>query len=71
MARPVSTATIGRTVVIGGFVLALALVGRPVWLAALLSLVLVTVWAAPLVLTPPRHGSAAGPVPIRRKAGQA
>lgn len=55
MDRKLSTATIGRTVVVGGYLLALVLVGRPVWLALLLGVVLVGVWAAPVVLAPPRR----------------
>ena len=60
MERPVSTSTIGRTVVVAGYVVALALAGRPAWLAVLLGVVLVLVWVAPLVLAPPRRSSAAG-----------
>ena len=35
-----STATIGRTVVVGGYLVAVVLVGRPVWLALLLGVLL-------------------------------
>ena len=61
MERPVSVGTIGRTVVVGGYLVAVAIAGRPVWLAVLLGIILALVWAAPLVLTPPRHRSPAVP----------
>jgi hypothetical protein len=66
MGHPVSTPTIGRTAVVGGYVVAIALAGRPVWLAVLLGVTLVLVWAAPLVLVPSRHRSAAvlGSIPV-------
>jgi hypothetical protein len=64
MGHPVSTPTIGRTVVVGGYVVAVALVGRPVWFAVLLGVTLVLLWAAPLVLAPPRHRSAVVPAAI-------
>lgn len=57
MGAPVSTAAIGRTVVLAGYLLVVALVGRPVWLAVLLGAVLVLVWAAPLLLAPQRRRS--------------
>ena len=58
MDRTSSTATIGRTVVVGGYLVALVLVGRPVWLALLLGVLLVLVWAAPIALAqPPRRRS--------------
>jgi hypothetical protein len=57
MGAPISTAAIGRTIVVGCYVLAVALVGRPVWLAVLLGAVLVLVWAAPLLLSPQRRRS--------------
>lgn len=60
MARPVSVATIGRTVVVGGYLVAVAIAGRPVWLAVFLGICLVLVWGAPLVLAPPRHPSPPG-----------
>jgi hypothetical protein len=50
-----SAATIGRTVVVGGFLVALVLVGRPVWLAVLLGVLLIGVWTAPFILAPPRR----------------
>lgn len=55
MARPMSSGTVGRTVVVGGYLLALAFAGRPVWLAVLLGIGLALVWAAPIVLAPSRH----------------
>jgi hypothetical protein len=62
--HPVSTAAIGRTVVVGGYVAAVAVAGRPVWLAVLLGIALVLVWAGPLVLAPPRPRSAVLPMPV-------
>ena len=50
----------GRTVVVGGYLVAIAVAGRPVWLAVLLAIILALVWAAPLVLAPPRRRSPAG-----------
>jgi hypothetical protein len=65
MEDPLSTRTIGRTVVVGGYVAVLALAGRPIWLAAVLGVVLALVWAAPLVLNPTRHrGPVVGPAPL-------
>jgi hypothetical protein len=64
MGHPVSTRTVGRTVVVGGYLVAVALAGRPAWLAVLLGVTLVLVWAAPLVLAPPPYRSAAVPAPI-------
>jgi hypothetical protein len=44
----------GRTVVVGSYVIALVVAGEPVWLAVSLGVALVLVWAAPIVLAPPR-----------------
>jgi hypothetical protein len=54
MGHQVTTRAIGRTVVVGGYLVALALVGRPLWLAVLLGVALALVWAVPLLLAPPR-----------------
>ena len=54
-----SVRTTGRTVVVGGYLVAIAVAGRPVWLAVLLGICLALVWAAPVVLAPPRHRSPA------------
>jgi len=62
MARPMSVRTTGRTVVVGGYLVAIAVAGRPVWLAVLLAIILALVWAAPLVLAPPRRRPPAGSV---------
>lgn len=62
-----STATIGRTVVVGGYLVAVVTVGRPVWLALLLGLLLVAVWAAPFLLVPPRRPGATGVRVVRPK----
>jgi hypothetical protein len=62
MGHPVTTRAIGRTVVVGLYLAALALAGRPIWLAVLLGVALTLVWAAPLLLAPPRsRPSAAAP----------
>jgi len=63
-------ATIGRTVVVGAYLVALAVAGEPVWLAVLLGVALLLVWVAPLVLDPSRHSSAPRPPEAtRRRAG--
>jgi hypothetical protein len=54
MGHPVTTRAIGRTVVVGLYLVALAFAGRPIWLAVLLGVALALVWAAPLLLAPPR-----------------
>ena len=59
MEHPLSPRTIGRTAVVAGFLVALAVAGRPIPLAVLMGLLLVGVWAAPLVLAPARHRAAA------------
>jgi hypothetical protein len=53
-----STRTVGRTVVLGTWLLALAVAGRPVWGAALLGVALVVVWASPYALATNRRSSA-------------
>jgi hypothetical protein len=74
MGSPLTTRTLARTVVIGAFVVALAVAGRPGWLAALLGVLLVGVWAAPFLLVTNRRSSvppAAPSLPVAepRKAG--
>jgi hypothetical protein len=54
MGHSVSTPMAGRTVVVGSYVIALVVAGEPVWLAVSLGVALVLVWAAPIVLAPPR-----------------
>jgi hypothetical protein len=49
MPSPIPVRTVARTVVVGGWLAVLAVAGRPVWLAVLMGLVLVGVWAAPLL----------------------
>jgi type IV secretory pathway TrbD component len=65
MGRPTPTATTGRTVVLVGYLVAVVLVGRPVWLALLLGVLLILVWVAPIALAPPHRrrstGLSAGP----------
>jgi hypothetical protein len=58
MARSPSTRTAGRTVVVGTWLLALAVAGRPSWAAVLLGALLVLVWASPYVLATNRRSSA-------------
>jgi hypothetical protein len=55
-----SPSTICRTVITLGYVLAVALAGRPVWGTAVAAFGLVGVWAAPLLLAHARHPA---PVP--------
>ena len=55
MGHPTSTRTYARTAVVAVYVVALALAGRPGWLAALLGVPLVAVWAAPLLLVTNRR----------------
>ncbi|MGY1808697.1 hypothetical protein ACI8AF_15120 [Blastococcus sp. SYSU D00669] len=55
MGHPLTTRVVARTVVVGGYVLVLAVAGRPGWLAALLGLLLVGVWAAPFLLATNRR----------------
>ena len=66
MDRKLSTAMIGRTVVVGGYLVALVLVGRPVWLALLLGVLLVLVWVAPIVLAQPSRRRSTGVSPGAR-----
>lgn len=68
MDRSMSVRTTGRTVVVGGYLVAVAIAGRPVWLAVLLGMTLGLVWAAPIVLAPrgtarPPSGRPSGPHP--------
>jgi hypothetical protein len=49
MASPITVRVAGRTAVVSTWLAVLAVAGRPVWLAVLLGLVLVGVWAAPLL----------------------
>jgi hypothetical protein len=62
-----STSTIGRTAVVGGYLVAVVLVGRPVWLALLLGVLLVGVWVAPFVLDPPRRQRSIGVRVVQQK----
>ena len=65
MTSPIPARTVARTVVVGGWIVVLAVAGRPVWLAVLMGLVLVGVWAAPLLSATTRqavlHSAAPGP----------
>jgi hypothetical protein len=49
MASPIPVRATGRTAVVSTWLAVLAVAGRPVWLAVLLGLVLVGVWASPLL----------------------
>jgi hypothetical protein len=69
MGHPLSTRTIGRTAVVGLYVAVLAVAGRPVGLAVALGVLLVALWAAPLLLSPARYRAVAPvavppPVPV-------
>jgi hypothetical protein len=55
MGHPITTRTAARTAAVAGYVLVLAVAGRPGWLAAVLGLVLVGVWAAPFLLATNRR----------------
>jgi hypothetical protein len=50
-----SLPTACRTVVVLGFLLALAIAGRPGWTTPFLAMVLVGVWLAPLLVRHARH----------------
>ena len=58
MQPPPSTPVAGRTVVLGTWLLVVAVAGRPAWVAALLGISLVLVWASPYVLATNRRSSA-------------
>jgi hypothetical protein len=66
MTSPIPARTVARTVVVGGWIVVLAVAGRPVWLALLMGLVLVGVWAAPLLSSTTRQ--AVLPAPLRGRA---
>jgi hypothetical protein len=55
MRDPHVTRTIGRTAVVAGWLMALAVAGDPAWLAVLLGAVLVLVWASPYLLVTNRR----------------
>ena len=60
-----SVRTVGRTVILGGWLVALAVAGRPAWAAVLLGVALVLVWASPYVLATNRRFPARWPAPRR------
>ena len=66
MASPISVRAAGRTAVVSSWLAVLAVAGRPVWLAVLLGLLLVGVWAAPLLSATTRR--AVLPAPMRGRA---
>jgi hypothetical protein len=49
MGHPVSTRFVASSAVAGSWLVALAIAGRPFWLAGLLGLAVVLVWAAPFL----------------------
>ena len=63
-----SVPTVCRTVVVLGFLLALALAGRPGWSTAALGPVLVAVWLAPLLVRHARHRPSAALEPAEAPA---
>lgn len=48
--RAPTTAALGRTLAVAGYLVVLAVAGRPAWLAVLLGLALVVVWVLPAAL---------------------
>jgi hypothetical protein len=64
MRDPHPTRAIGRTVVVAGWLMVLAVAGDPVWLAVPLGAALVLVWASPYLLLTNRR-------PAARRAGEA
>jgi hypothetical protein len=60
-----SVRIVGRTVVLGGWLVALAVAGRPAWAAVLLGVALVLVWASPYLLATNRRSPARRPAPAR------
>jgi hypothetical protein len=55
MGHPITVRTAARTAVVGSWVLVLAVAARPGWVALLLALVLIAVWASPLLSATNRH----------------
>jgi hypothetical protein len=51
MTDPLVTRTVARSVFVVAYLGALAVAGRPAWLAALLGVALVLVWLSPLLMT--------------------
>ncbi|GAA3176731.1 hypothetical protein GCM10010531_33040 [Blastococcus jejuensis] len=51
MTDPLVTRAVGRSTVVLAYLAALAIAGRPAWLAVLLGVALVLVWASPLLMT--------------------
>jgi hypothetical protein len=70
MRHPHTTRTIGRTVVVGTWLVALAVAGDPTWLAVLLGAGLVLVWASPYLLVTNRQLAAHGRPSRARSAGR-
>ena len=64
-----SLATVCRTAVVLGYLVALALAGRPGWTTVALGLALVAVWVAPLLVRHARHRAALHARPAEAPAG--
>ena len=58
MRSPHTTRTVGRTVVVAAWLLALAVAGEPIWLVLLLGTLLVLVWLSPYLLVTNRRPAA-------------
>jgi hypothetical protein len=58
MGHEASARAIGRAAVVAGWLVALAVAGRPICVAVLLGLLLVLVWASPFLLPTNRSSSA-------------
>jgi hypothetical protein len=64
MEHQLTTRAVARTVVVGAYVVLLAVAGRPGWLAALLGMALVGVWASPFLLATNRRAAVPPPAPV-------
>ena len=67
----VSTATVCRTVVVLAFLVPLAVVARPDWSTAGLSLCLVALWAAPVLVAAGRRRGAGRATVLAPEPGEA
>jgi hypothetical protein len=70
MRSPHTTRTVGRTVVVAAWLLALAVAGEPIWLVLLLGTVLVLVWLSPYLLVTNRQRPRVFRMPGVRAAGR-
>jgi|tagenome__1003787_1003787.scaffolds.fasta_scaffold19588932_1 hypothetical protein len=73
MASPIPVRAAGRTAVVSTWLAVLVVAGRPVWLAVLVGLVLVGIWASPLLSATTRRAvlpaQAPAPAVEPREAG--